>query len=371
MALTGATQTWVARAPDTQYLYWLSADKTAAYLGGYSVDDKKNDFRTDKPPRVRRVALATGKWMTELRIGSVENDSKRENETIQRLLSVDKYVVVLSRIFSDDNASSGESLLAYRVTCFEDGKVTPLWSKRFQAGPTNQQRFVYRSALLRHPIFAGGEINYLARLGNTALICGGANEDIMCLDLNTGEKRWWFERIWEEERDFAGPSLWQYTLGTARSHSANGKEQPTKETPRAGDKNSNTVLRGSVIGGPVVVPAGTGEQRVFIAVARTLGSNAERHIADCVIYESTQDGALVSMTTLPRLVQGQYVRILPDGIVWACERDAFVRLKRSKQEPPAYTVGPRNFDRTTTIPWYRELNDELGFPLPAVTLACH
>jgi hypothetical protein len=359
LAVQNGETRWTAKAPDGRRLYWLAGEGGRAYFGGYQVDEKTSTERLDNPPRVRRLDLASGKWLPDLPIGS-QAAAPRENESILSVLADDKQVVVLSTLSGDEKGSGESRLIAYRVTCFAKDKIKPIWSKRVQsAGEPERPTALLFSA--RPPNSAISKIQHLAWLGNFILVCAGEVQDILCLERATGNKLWRFPRIWEQERGFIGPSVWQHVLGSARS--AESTDEPAKVRPQAkANEKEKAGPRGAIIGGPVVVtlPKKRGERQehgTFVAVAKMPEGPFANYLGECVLYEIDASGNLLAMVHLPRLVEGNRFHVQPDGVVWACQENALVKIACAKERSITIGMGGGP-DLIARIPWYRQTEAE-------------
>src|SRR5260370_4770488 len=82
------------------------------------------------------------------------------------------------------------------------------------------------------------------------------------------------------------------------------------------------------------------------------------YLADCVVYEMNSLGQLLSMAHVPRLIRGNDFRIERDGVVWACQENAFVRVACSKYSRLGIGMGGGGPDLISRIAWYRQLDRE-------------
>jgi hypothetical protein len=351
---------WTTEAPDGRSLYWLAGDREIAYLGGYQVDGKTNEEKLDSPPQVRRLDLATGKWLVSLPVAEKQAADAKLLENILSVLPGDKNVVVLSTNIHNDGSPKNGQLASYRVTCFPQKETKARWAKSFRSAGSKARDGAFLLAASRWPNKASSHVRHLSWLGDAVLVCAGDVQHILCLDRETGKGRWWVERIWQKERGFIGPSVWQHILGDTH-----------KGSPEDGDKNKKEAglerffqgvteegYRGAVIGGPVVVPVASagGKEKtyhIFVAASRTRAVQYADYLAQGVVYELDEQGAFLSTANLPRLVQGGKVHVLPDGVVWACQENALVKLALSRRT--FHFGGPGGPDLITRVAWYRQL----------------
>ena len=207
----------------------------------------------------------------------------------------------------------------------------------------------------------------LTVLGKDILVCAGALQDLIRLEGASGKTVWRQERIWEYERGFIGPSVWQHFIGRNGEDpflaklKKKAKEQDKNE-PKKEEKEPEPSRHNSVVGGPIVVPAlKDGSPHMFVAVAKGPAEYAA-YLSECVIYELNSSGIPffnpVAMTTVPRMVLGGKYKVQRDGLVWACEGGAFVKLATSLPKNIISGIGPGGSDCLYRVAWYRHLLHE-------------
>ena len=108
--------------------------------------------------------------------------------------------------------------------------------------------------------------------------------------------------------------------------------------------------------GPHVVSAGkdwNGESQysIFVAVARSEASPWAGYLADCIVYELNESGEPIGMVNLPRMVNGWQALANAQGLVWACQQDAMVKLTPSSNRQ---TMGGMlgGHDMLCRVAWY-------------------
>jgi hypothetical protein len=303
---------WTATAPGATNLVWLAADARFIYLAGYRKDKDSENERSDTPLRVRRIETASGKWLDDLPVNGKVDPG--QTETIQAALVNAAHVVVLTVTTKEDTGWAGAGqLVSYRVSCFKPGETRSLWSKTFPSVGELARPGAILLWAARSPEKIQPDVQPLTALGEDVLACAGPVQDLLCLEGNTGKERWRVERIWEYERGFVGPSVWRHFISRfgARDYDTKAKEQ--KPSP---------ARRYAIVGGPIVVDLakgrGDGDRRIYVAVARGPARYGE-YLADCVVYELGADGQPLAMASLPRMIEGGWFRIQPDGVVWACQ----------------------------------------------------
>jgi hypothetical protein len=189
------------------------------------------------------------------------------------------------------------------------------------------------------------DVRPLTRLGRDVRVCAGPVDNLVCLARDTGEPLWTLPRVWEYERGFIGPSVWQHTL--TRGGRDVFEDKDDKPVPATG-------RRQAAVGGPVVVDGGEGGggARVFVAVAKGPARFAE-YLSECVVYEVSARGTPVGVVTLPRMVRGGQAVVHNGGVVWACQGGGFVRLAPSAERDHGF--GPGGPDHLCDVEWYRGL----------------
>jgi hypothetical protein len=66
LSAAGNTAGWTARLDSGSHLQWLTADKSTAYLIAYTTDKNGRFQEYERPPRLRRLDLDSGKWLSDL-----------------------------------------------------------------------------------------------------------------------------------------------------------------------------------------------------------------------------------------------------------------------------------------------------------------
>jgi hypothetical protein len=222
---------------------------------------------------------------------------------------------------------------------------------------------VFLLAAARFPDRVQPRVRPLSWVGKDALVCAGPTQDLLCLAGDTGAERWRVERVWEFQRDFIGPSVWRHFFRRAGDPEGEmplakpPKEKRPKKPGAAGHVRPGESA--SIVGGPIVVPAPKGRRRpggdrIFVAVARGPARFAE-YLSDCVAYELRSNGWPRAVATLPRMVQGGRYQVRKDGVIWACQGRAFVKLGLSPPRAVEGGGGPGGPNLLCRIDWYRQL----------------
>ena len=202
------------------------------------------------------------------------------------------------------------------------------------------------------------------------IVCGGTRQDLIGLD-SEGELKWTLGRIWEFERHYIGPSVFEYS--TARFGFDPLVEQMAQSTPdEEATETQRKELRDAaarfisareqfdqrrstaIVAGPVVCKDGS----IFVAVSN--GPKAEpgevpelaELAADCVVYQVTESGGVAALVHLPRMVTPSPWHALKRGIIWTCDNGGVVRLGIDDLD---FSHGFHNTDDCLCgMRWYRE-----------------
>jgi len=329
---------WMVQSPDETRLVWLGADEKVAYFAGYTVQ-MSNCMRPDSPCRARRLELQSGKWLDELPLDN--KPEAKQTESIQGLLTGSSQVVVLTATTDDDKGLEGVGqVVSYHVICFKAGETRPLWSKTFPSAGKVARADAVLLSTAGAPDKVQPDVCPLTRVGADILVCGGPVQDLILLKSDTGEQVWRTERVWEFERSFIGPSVWEHFIA------------------RSGGNQKGESLRSEIVGGPIVVERPKNIDRparrsIFVAVAKGPFTYTE-YLSDCVIYELGVDGRPIALTTLPRMVRGGRYHVQDDSLVWACDRGAFARLTVSRCRGK-FDMVVGDSDMLCLVDWYRQV----------------
>jgi hypothetical protein len=220
------------------------------------------------------------------------------------------------------------------------------------------------------PDYATSKLQYLSWLGDAILVCAGEKEELLCVDAATGKVSWRVPRVWEFQRGFIGPSVWSHFIARFGSENLRGElGTPDEEKARAEEEKELKTLRAefekqfqcAIIAGPLVMPAAKkanrklgdpDDARIFLAVAK--GPNAWNYgyLSECIAYELSGSGRVLTMANLPRIVRGYQYSTASGGLVWGCEKGAIVRLESAHSQWGG--MGPGGPDLLCTIAWYRQ-----------------
>jgi len=129
-ASTGRVFAWTAQSDDGSQLEWLGATTNTAYLLGFKSDEyERRNF--DSPPRIRRLDLATGKWLPDLAIPAPSNEFETKS-VLDLLPSSDNRVAFLTGLIKRSSAKTEQAPIeAYHLCIFNDRETKPLWTRQF------------------------------------------------------------------------------------------------------------------------------------------------------------------------------------------------------------------------------------------------
>ncbi len=396
---------------DGRNLRWLGA---AAGIALFVAENTWADVRVGRhylSPEIRRLDLESLSWLpswivapesdTQPHDGAANGEARRV-AALGSLLANDKAVVVLTYTMAEkpqwpaelrpedaENIPAGyrewlktavyHEPLGYRVTCFDPKGVRPRWSKSFSCAEG-----LSPPAMLSADVWDGIEdqLELLTWLGgvwgeeDAVLVCAGEKQDLVCLVAGDGWERWRIPRLWEYERGYIGPSVFEYfverfgldytDVGLAeetevlvdlqeREYQHKAKQLLAKARKRFEESHE-----GWIAAGPVVVP-GDRENHIFVAAARRRKNEkgaGHESPEQCTVYElETQFGEILGATALPRLVEGRPFQVLPGALIWSCTRGCLVRLHHYEFDFSRGFFGPgwgASNEALCRVAWYRE-----------------
>jgi hypothetical protein len=350
---------WTAKALGETRLVWLAADEKIIYLSGYKVPKKFEGPRPEAPLRVRRLELDSGKWLDDLAVGG--KPGPKRTESILGARTRDTRVVVVT-VTTDDGWDWTRRLISYRVSCFQVGETRPLWSKTFASAVKVALPGAFVLWGEGRPAVVEPDVQPLTFLGEDVLVCAGPFQDLLCLEGSTGKQRWRTERVGEYERGFIGPSGLQRTFGRSIPLPAEPLDEGDEKKDEKPEKDEKTPpsRQHSIVGGPIVVDVPTVRsddcgRRILVAVAKATTTFFSEYVSNYVIYELNSEGQPLAMVDLPRMVRARQYQVQKDGVVWACQGGAFVKVAVSAPKNHMDLLGARGRDLLCRLAWYRHL----------------
>jgi len=351
---------WKARSPDGRSLGWVNSSAQTAYLFGYRTSTRPWETPWPEPPEVRRLDLGAGTWLPPLAIpapASMPSEQKDRRIGIIDVVPSDDRVIVLSADYDRQDGWGQHHTLGYGLACFGASDAQLRWHREFASNGSlpSPGAFLLSSG---GPTKARPAVAALTRMGGSLLVCPGPVEDLRCISVDTGAELWTLPRVWEYQRGFIGPSVWQHYL-TRFGQGGFVAQDAEDAAQRASFDQRFTCF---FVGGPAVAHS-SGEdnaivQRIFLAVAKSPADPFAEYLADSFIYEVGADGRPISVAQLPQLVRGSEWTACDDGVFWACESESFVKLRASSwsTEAEMLDMGPFGFDRITHVESFRRLS---------------
>jgi hypothetical protein len=344
---------WTAKAPEGIELATLASDDKVLYLAGFKSGERRSERRPESPLRVRRLETSTGKWLAELPLDREGKPGPKETDIIQAVTTRGKQIFVLSATTEEIQGWGGiGNLVSYRVDCFEDGVAKPQWSKSFPSAGKESRPGVVLLFAASPPAKVQPDVQPLSWVGENLLVCAGPSQDLLCLEPGTGKTAWRVERIWEFERGFIGPSVWQHFLAR------NGKDEFLGDKKKDKDEKPPATRSSTIVGGPVVVASDKKRgASIFVAVSKGPMRYTE-YLSKCVVYELNSEGRPIGVVNVPRMIRGSEHQTQKDGLVWACQGGAFAKVAASTHGDVGLGMGPGGPDLLCRIDWYRHLSSD-------------
>ena len=361
------------RDENTDY-HFLETTADEALFGAYPSSTKKRKF--DTPPAIHYVRLTEGIWREPLALPEIKLEEKQAEYIVEALASEGRKIVFSKIVVDDPSTHDDGNQLGFRVACFD--KMNQLeWVKRFETQGDRGRPGVF---ILGGggPSRADGQPGHMSVHENLLVICGGPLDDIIALNLATGGSLWTMPRIWEIRRGFTGPSVWSHHLGRygfqdwdlksldeelAADATETQKEHRDSQRKRIAEAKERVESEtNSIVAGPFIVTTGIQtydtkpKVRIFVATANCRDKTAwPSYLSHCVVYELDQDGTVLSMAIMPRMVLDSGSHILEDGIILRCQGGALSKLGLTER---SFGGGPGGPDQLSLLEWYREIRNE-------------
>jgi hypothetical protein len=363
---------WTMRAPNTGQLRWLAGTPEVAYVASSPPVNPASPRGEALPETVLRLDLRKQKWLTPLSPPAGPPEAEKGWRRAGAVITRDGIAVLLTYTVQSPQVTGQVRPLSYRVTCFRADKEQPAWSHLYAAAGESVCLPVFLMASTT-PDFVVESLRHLSFVGDDQLlVCAGSKDDLRLFELKSGRLVWRKERIWEYERGFTGPSVWQHHMsrfGKDRLEDVESEFRPQPGEPsravalEAARKEYDRRVEASIVAGPEVVSFEDsffpGERmrshRIFVAVAKGPRDSWTSALSHCVVYELSGDGSLLGMVNLPRMVQGRGGRVVDDSVVWTCPRGGVVKVRPQRSERLGGFAPLGSIDCVALIDWYREL----------------
>jgi hypothetical protein len=394
-----------ASVPADYRLRWLGAAEGIAF---FVADHDVARFDPDDPKSNRmfhRLELDSMKWLDPFKLPEPSikptqqqgiflaqhaKDGTRKLVLADHLLVTPKGIVVFStesvlyrNVYSPDFLQS--ELIGYHVSCYAAQDTEAKWDGIIRCG-NQASRSVgfamssYDDSIERLTYVSGSHDDDLI------LVCPGEREAVVCLTAADGKVRWRIPAIWEYERGFIGPSVYEHYIGrfgldymtvqTAKNPVLNGNEEIDRKELReriqskmqarrkltAASKAFYARSQGRITAGPIVAQNDDhlGSPRIYVAATRSLkpepgGVEQPEHAFVYEIEAHSDRAEITGMTRLPRAVIGRPSRKVPGGFVLSCNQGCMVRL-RTYEPVFGGVIGPGRAadDLVLQVDWYRE-----------------
>lgn len=357
---SGPGPAWTTHSQDGAFLNWLTASTNTAYLLGYRLGKDHEFMGYDSPARVRCLDLQTGNWSPDLPIHDT-TPAGFQTTNVLAALAYDHGVFVLTALTKKGVTNAEDNpIAAYNLSFFPTGAQNPAWTKQFPSAGERPYTGGYIWGV-PPPVYAGSDIQQLSWIGDRLLVCPEAMQPVYCIDPYVGREVWRIDRIWEFQRGFIGPSVWQHYIGRFGIEEYELERTNINLARAAFDKQYQCAL----VGGPVCVPLNfmrdNGPQRethsIFVAVTRSPAREWAGYLSDCLLYEFGDGGEPVSMGTLPQVVNGSQFCVRGGDVIWKCQNETFVRVSAARSAP-MMSMGPGGSDCVFNLAWARRIEYE-------------
>lgn len=337
----GDQERWAA-ATEGSHPVWLGAAAGIAYLQAFPLTPYGPNFTRPAEQGVRRLNLASGDWLAPL--------ATEEGDVVSGFINSEKAVFVLSGSIPERS----DAPRSYRVRRFDGRGEAPVWEKQFTSAGGRPAPGAYLWGT-RGPDYASARLRGLTWLGERVLVCGGEQDDLVCLEAADGDEAWRLPRVWEFARGFIGPSVWSHYLSRFGLDRWETDKTPGLEEARRAAVEAEQVC--ALVAGPAVVPYVGGRDApgysVFVSVARGPRGGWSGYLSDCVMYELNEGGEPIGLACLPRMALPGW-ETGDGGVVWPCERGGFARLEPSEsRSSQCGMLG--GHDKLCRVSWYREM----------------
>ena len=381
MQATDGVKKWTARSKGGQDLPLLAAERQVLFLQQWEKRSIKGRerYHVATPGEIQRVSTIDGRWLRPLTTGTPLFGGKAQ-QTVA-VVTLTNQVFVLD-IDSGDSDLHEVQIKSYRVSCFMGDETEPRWQKKYKSAgdvPSVGVGILFQG----DPLYAKSQLNRLSPVGDILIVCAGAAEDIIAFDMASGEEKWRLPAVWEFQRGFIGPSVWQHFIGRCgvRGYALDEKgivdEEYRKEVrgtrKRVEQEKSRLAQACRIVGGPaaVLTPSATQgryykckncgkyhgtkpseQHRVFVAVSEASGDYGG-YLADCRVYEIDENGKPIAVINMPRMVTGSQFYSRDGGVLWRCDEGAVAKLMPSRQSR-GIGMGPGGSDCLARLAWYTQ-----------------
>jgi hypothetical protein len=362
---------WKETCSDGNEYRCIGANESTLYV--IETNSKSTNATADLS--VLRWELSTGKKLETWLIATDSND-ERSNSRLIGAIFKPSCVYLLTMLFSNTDDFTPKPV-SYRLTKFSDSLE---WSKSFESAGALETPDAFLLGTIG-PAVDGASTQTLVEMGAQIIVSAGPLENVMAINSQSGEIVWTIPRIWEYRRGFIGPSVWSYFLGRygfedhdiematktlEQIQEENKKQFSIDEEYFSAIKEQVQAARekiesepGWIIAGPVAIKTLSDDTRLFVVTAQSdENSSWSNYLANAIVYELGEDGRLIGMITLPRLLQPSDFVVLSDRIVWNCSDGATLEMFPSPNDFSKDTFIKINWKSASKVPeqraWLRQ-----------------
>jgi hypothetical protein len=260
------------------------------------------------------------------------------------------------------NAVSGRGVLLVEridgnvrhVVCRDAQSGELRWVKSFAIAVPEEHAEAVLLAPMGTPA-SRGDLRTLTLLGPVLVVAGGPTEPLVALDLKTGEERWRLERLWDFERGYVGPSMWQHHVGRFGQF-ALGDEAEAAEALKQRRAQFDARQIGQLAWGPFAITRDGWRTESGLLVVATTAPRDEwpDQREQAWLYEISEYGQVVSVAPLPRRPLSSACIALGDRVIVACTKGAFACLAGTRVDINSFPGS--GHDAIARIAWYREFD---------------
>ena len=376
--IENGTMAWQTQVPQGKYLKIVSDGQGIIFFQHWEKYKYKNydRYRVDDTGEVHRLSVKDGTWLPTLRLGFDAITKKRRQ--ILSLVATSDWFFVLDVVTGESDLHELQ-IKSSRISCFPVGDTKPKWQKTYKSAggvPSVSVGILFQG----DPLYVKPRLKMLSVVGETLIVCAGAVEDILALDLSTGEEKWRLRAVWEYQRGFIGPSVWRHFISRfgvddlpdeKEIVDEEYKEEIRQTKKYMAEMREHLSASCRIVGGPVAIltpemlrekyykcqncreyhgKKPNDQHRVFVAVSKATG-NYGGYLEDCIVYEINDDGEPITMVNMPRTVLGSQFQICGDGVIWRCGEGSVAKLVPSKQNRINF-MGPGVSDCIAHLAWY-------------------
>ena len=236
------------KTPTLHFWRWIGTDDQHAYLVSSLQRASKVTDPVVDPPTIWKFQLFSGRPVARFPVFANKEADLLSTLVIDARIFMGRVVLLTSSFRRDGSATENGQMFRYTVVCIDAKSAKHLWEKSFESAGERPKPGAYLWSP-RRPDYAQSDVQGLSLLDEHLIVCAGSLQDILCLDAQKGEIIWKCERIWEFQRGFIGPSVWQHFVGREGKYDIDSSDTLDPKAVEQFNKNWNC----AIIGGPVIV----------------------------------------------------------------------------------------------------------------------